>query len=126
MKIRWTQNSARFRITPTELKTLLAGSPITEALHLPGGMWTAEVAPSPNPTSIDLNPSGRLRLTLSPADLARLNDPNEEGVYFSTNSSTLFTYFIEKDFPCAHPRSAEAAEPECETFQPPKGFESKE
>jgi len=38
----------------------------------------------------------------------------------------LIRYFIEKDFPCIHPRAADALEGPSETFAPPPGFVSKE
>jgi hypothetical protein len=37
MKIRWTQNSVRFRITPSELAAIERGEAISETLQLPGG-----------------------------------------------------------------------------------------
>jgi hypothetical protein len=46
-------------------------------------------------------------------------------VYFQTADSAPFRYFIEKDFPCVHPRAAEALEPRTETFPPPPDFEAR-
>ena len=60
-------------------------------------------------------------LALSAADRARLAAPDAEGVYFQSPGG--LRYVIEKDFPCVHPRGAEAREPVTETFQPPPDFE---
>jgi hypothetical protein len=40
-------------------------------------------------------------------------------VYFSDSS---LRYYIEKDFPCLHPRPAEASESTTETFEAPSDF----
>jgi hypothetical protein len=34
-------------------------------------------------------------------------------------------FYIEKDFPCAHPRAGEAEEAPTPTFTPPPGFEAR-
>jgi hypothetical protein len=54
-------------------------------------------------------------------DREKLAVPETEGVYFTTNRPDrgLIRYFIEKDFPCIHPRAAEALEGPSETFAPP-------
>lgn len=129
MKIRWTQNSVRFRITPSELASLQNGAPVREALALPGagnnGCWRAEIAPRAAATAIALDFGRALRIALSADDLVRLAAPAAEGVYFSTPASAAqpeFKYFIEKDFPCAHPRAAESHEPSSEVFEAPEEF----
>jgi hypothetical protein len=69
--------------------------------------------------------SGALRLSLSEADRQKLSAPENEGVYFQSEGEPSLRYFIEKDFPCAHPRAADALEPATETFAPPAGFEER-
>lgn len=119
MKIRWTRGSVRFRITPTELESLQRGEAVEECLSLPGGpAWRATIAPAPSPASRLSGDSGALSLSLAAADLARLGDPSAEGVYFAEGD---LRYFIEKDFPCVHPRPVEVQET-TETFAPPAGF----
>jgi hypothetical protein len=129
MKVRWTDQSVRFRITPTELATLGRGEPIHTSLELPGGGWSATVQPDPNgETRLVGVRVGTVALYLSPSDVARLADPAEEGVYFHeplVGDPKGLRYYIEKDFPCAHPRPIEAAE-QTETFAPPPGFAERE
>jgi len=120
MKIRWTRSSVRLRITPTELDALASGTAVEETFAaFPGGGWAAKIEPDPNePTALTME-ENVLRLRLSGADRDRLAAPDAEGVYFE-QSGVL--YQIEKDFPCLHPRAAEAREPQTETFTPPTGF----
>ena len=115
MKIRWTEESVRFRITPTELDVLRRGEPALARLPIPGG-WAAGLYPAQAQTSLNVV-SGELRLLLSSEDTARLALPENEGVYFQQTETGL-RYYIEKDFPCEHPRSSEAQE-SSETFQRP-------
>jgi hypothetical protein len=132
MKVRWTGGSLRLRITPTELAALVRGEEIREALRLPGGgvTWSIVVRPFAAPkTGITYTgpcPGGVL-LNLAAADVERLARPDVEGVYFrscpeDTEPGVSLAYFIEKDFPCLHPRPADALEPSAETFAPPPGF----
>lgn len=116
MKIRWTRNSVRFRITPTELACLERGEPVGESLALPGGAgWTASICPKAAETALQMEGT-ELRLRLSAADGQRLSAPEEEGVYFRLGSEPALLYFIEKDFPCIHPRALDALEAATETF----------
>ena len=130
MKIRWTQNSVRFRITPSELAAIERGEAISETLQMPGSVapdavaWCAAITPTTDETSLTFE-SGRLNLSLSKANLQQLAVPENEGVYFQEAGETSLRYFIEKDFPCAHPRAADALEPTTETFVPPAGFEER-
>lgn len=118
MKVRWSTSSLRFRVTPTELDRLLRGEAIGVALALPGaGGWAVTMRPSAEPTGLAAGPEG-ITLALSSEDLARLADPSAEGVYFSTRSEPPLRYFVEKDFPCAHPHAEEACEEETERFAP--------
>ena len=121
MKIRWNSQSVRLRISPSELASLEKGEAVEETLRLGGASsWRARLEPA---ASTGLKTSGVvLSFSLSAADLARLTDAENEGVYFTLDG---FRYFVEKDFPCAHPRAAEAAEPAAETFEPPVGFEER-
>jgi hypothetical protein len=125
MKIRWTRHSLRLRISPSEMDVVLGGGDVSEVLALPGvgGRWSASLAAG-DETGIALE-NGSLRLTLSRQDRARLAVPDAEGVYFETEGETPVGYYVEKDFPCAHPRAAEAAEPPSETFAAPPGFEER-
>lgn len=113
MKIRWTEESVRFRITPTELEMLRRGEPARVRLPLPGG-WSAGIYPGQATTHLDVA-SGEIRLRLSVGDMARLLLMETEGVYF-TQAETNLHYYVEKDFPCEHPRPSEAQEVS-ETFQ---------
>ena len=118
MKARWTHESLRLRITPTELGQLTAGQPLAETLRVPGGAWHIRVVPSDEALSVHAD-GGVMVVQLSPDDVARLADPAREGVYAHTPGLRLM---VEKDFPCAHPHTADAAEPPSERFAPTAGF----
>lgn len=120
MKIRWTRSSVRLRITPSELDALANGAVVEEKFAaFPGGGWAAKIEINPHePTALRMEGSV-LRLRLSCADRDRLAAPDAEGVYFDQNG---VIYQIEKDFPCLHPRAAEAREPHTQTFMPPGDF----
>ena len=117
MKVRWTRASLRLRVTPAELDALLAGEASVERIELPGGAWTVSLEPA-GATGPALE-GGVLRLGLSPDDRALLAEPDREGVYFAAAG---LRYQVEKDFPCAHPRAVDAAEPAADTFPAPEGF----
>lgn len=120
MKVRFTERSVRLRITPEELETLQCDEEIHAAFSLAGGSWSARVAPSQS-TTLSMN-GGALLFSLSREDVHALCEPDREGVYFSQDETR---YFIEKDFPCAHPRADEAAEAATSTFAPPADFEER-
>lgn len=122
MKVRWTDASLRLRITPTELASLVLGTACTETLALPGGVsWAVTVRPGMATSA--LVPNGdSVELWVTPADLGRLVDGDCEGVYFATEDVHPMRFFIEKDFPCAHPHPVEAAEPETERFTPTRSY----
>lgn len=125
MKIRWTKNSVRFRITPSEFVAIERGESVSEVLYLPeGASWRAAIVPDAGETSFAFD-AGELRILLGEADRQRLAEPGREGVYFQFDGEAALRYFIEKDFPCAHPRAADALEPQTETFAPPPGFEER-
>ena len=119
MKIRWNQNSIRYRITPTELKALHDGLEVSESLALPGGSWDACLRIGQT-SSLTMD-SNQIVISLSPADQLKLEEIGEEGVYFKTSNGVR--YFIEKDFPCAHPHNEQACEEESERFTPTAEFE---
>ena len=100
------------------------GEAVDVALSLPGGVgWRAVIEIGP---ATMLRAAGAdVRLALSPADLARLSAPDAEGVYFTADGDKPLRYFVEKDFPCAHPGAKEAKEPPTETFAPPPGFKER-
>lgn len=123
MKIRWTKNSVRFRITPSELGALQRDETIHESFPLKAS-WNAAIAPSFGATELQFM-DGELKMLLSKSDLDALSNPQNEGVYFQMDSAESIRYFIEKDFPCANPRAPEAAEPITETFLPPSNFEKR-
>ena len=116
MKVRWMENSLRLRITPGEFAALQAEETVEEVALFPGG-WRVTLQPGPEST-LSAEQPGDVRLTLSRDSLAELCQPETEGVYFTQEP---FRFFIEKDFPCVHPRPKEAQE-STETFVPPVGF----
>lgn len=122
MKVRWTEGSVRLRITPSELAALEQGEIITE--EIAPGAWRAELAADSGATRIELD--GRhLRLTLSEPDRLALGEPEREGIYFSQECPLPMRFYVEKDFPCVHPRAVDALEPATETFEAPAGFEER-
>jgi hypothetical protein len=128
MKIRWTKSSVRFRITPSEFAALQSRQSISETLFLPGGgAWQVVIGPGQSSTALTFE-DGALHLNLGEDDRQRLAEPEREGVYFQMEAApncAEMRYFLEKDFPCAHPRASDALEPHSETFTPPLGFEER-
>ncbi len=112
MKVRWNRSSLRLRITPDELAALERGQACEERLGIPGG-FLMRLEPA-DLTALDSS-HGLVRFGLSKVDLARLSAPEVEGVYFQAE----IRYYVEKDFPCAHPRAAEAPEVKTATFDRP-------
>jgi len=105
MKVRWTRDHLRLRITPSELEMILEGKPVTERFQLSGGPgWETAVVPAERATELVW----------------------VEGVYFDRAGDPPLRYFVEKDFPCAHPRAGRRNETPSETFKPPAGFEARE
>jgi hypothetical protein len=119
MKVRWMEGSLRLRITPGELAALMAGETSTETAVFPGG-WTITLRPGPQST-VTSDAPGTVVLTLAPDSVTELARPETEGVYF-TKEQAGYRFLVEKDFPCVHPRPAEALEPVTETFDAPAGF----
>ncbi len=117
MKVRWMEESLRLRITPGELEALQSGETSTEAAAFPGG-WRVTLKHGTESTLSTTSP-GIVALTLAPEAIAELSQPETEGVYLHKD---IYRFLVEKDFPCVHPRPAEASEPQTETFAPPTGF----
>lgn len=119
MKVRWTRTSLRLRITPAELEAIVQGEPVGETLPMAG--WSVRVVRAPGTTELTMV-SGSVALALSPSDAQLLAEPDREGVYFDRGIGEPVRYFIEKDFPCVHPKAMEALEAPTETFPEPVGF----
>lgn len=124
MKVRWTDSSVRLRITPTELAALEQGETLRARLAFPGGAWAISLLPRSEVTDLRFA-DGEARLLLSAQDGMRLSHPEAEGVYFETDPPDPIRFYVEKDFPCAHPTAAEAREPQTEAFAPPADFEAR-
>ena len=122
MKVRWNGSSLRLRITPSEMDTVVSNGQVLECLEFPGGLaWRVILAAGPETALVSDGTS--VLLSLSPADRTALAAPEAEGVYFGTPDGLRF--YVEKDFPCVHPRAAESREPATPTFEAPSGFEQR-
>lgn len=124
MKVRWTESSLRLRITPTELAALTRGEIVRARLAFPGGAWGVALVPQADATDLRWA-DGEAQLLLSAEDGERLSQPDAEGIYFELDEPEPIRFFVEKDFPCAHPSAAEAREPVTEAFAPPPDFEAR-
>ena len=121
MKVRWTTGSVRFRITPSEMELLRDHRVASVELMVLGDAWRATIIPTKSSTDLSLC-CGNLKLSLAFDDIDRLADPSTEGVYFRTKGQISVRYFVEKDFPCIHPKPEEVEETSTETFAAPQGF----
>ena len=121
MKVRWTKNSLRLRITPHELAMLRDGDSLHETLQIAAVVVWRVAVESGERTELR-GVEGEIVLSLQSADLDTLMQTQREGVYFSSGD---LRYYIEKDFPCAHPRASQSEEVESETFAPPHDFEER-
>jgi hypothetical protein len=132
MKVRWNNNSLRLRITPPELAALEQGRCVREEIRFPGssvGGWSVMIQPGNTDTSLRQQGCSVL-LQLGSSDRQRLSAPDAEGVYFEvkpeeqsdSRTKIAFRYYIEKDFPCIHPRAGDALEEPTETFPTPLHF----
>ncbi|MBC8138639.1 MAG: hypothetical protein H8F28_22395 [Fibrella sp.] len=132
MKVRWTSGSLRLRISPTELASLERGEPLEERMRVPGApvgsSWTILLLPGGKVSEISASGSVVL-FDISRADVEQLAEPASEGIYCQQvaagDSREEFSFYVEKDFPCVHPRPSEVNEPDSETFAPPVGFEER-
>lgn len=119
MKVRWTNDGLRLRITPRELAALERGDVVCEALWFAGGGgWTIALDPD-GPSAGATWSAGIVRVELTPTHVRRLAAPDAEGVYAHTADMRLV---VEKDFPCAHPHAPEAHEAETERFAPTAAY----
>ncbi len=126
MKIRWMNGSLRLRVSPSEFASLQNGDAVTEVLGAPGrGQWAATCVVG-DVTAIEIV-DGNLTFTVSHSDMERFAAPDAEGVYFSDESDLPFKYYVEKNFPCAHPHAPEACAMDAPlgTFVPPAAFEAR-
>jgi hypothetical protein len=100
------------------LETLKGDGIIRETLEISGSgiVWQAEVAQGVEKDSSLTYDGATLRMFLSKSDITRLANTDDEGIYFKKSD---FRYYLEKDFPCVHPRAAEAEEPQTPTFSSP-------
>lgn len=121
MKVRWTEESVRFRITPTELDTLLSGDAVQQTLAVSGGEWCAELSADDGDVPCLAWRGPVLSVTLTCGELVALADAKAEGVYLRLGEPRC-RVLVEKDFPCAHPHADEACEPETERFVPTPGY----
>ncbi len=103
MKVRWTENSLRLRITPAELELLRGRQAVMTIMQI--GAWEVFLEGGPWESQL-LTRGAQIHVHLSPADLTALLEPSAEGVYLTRDD---FKYYVEKDFPCEHPRPAEVA-----------------
>jgi hypothetical protein len=106
MKVRWTENSLRLRVTPSELAALQSARPVAARLEYPGGSWQVVVRPEGEITSL-CGSGPTVCLFLGSRDLGLLSAPDAEGVYFREGD---FRYY------------AEALEAPTECFDAPVGF----
>jgi len=126
MKVRWTRDSLRLRITPTEMAALGAGASATAAIGFPGGhVWAITLSPGAEETGLNSSEQG-VFLSLSAPDLAALALPEAEGVYFQWDGPQPLRYYVEKDYPCVHPRAGESGETPTEAFPAPDGHQMSE
>jgi hypothetical protein len=126
MKVRWTSDSVRLRITPTELAALERGEVQRQEISFPGGSgWAVRVDPDGPPLGLRWL-EGTLLIHLSRPDVERLAEVDREGIYLGGGPTPRgIRLLIEKDFPCAHPHSEEAAEPETERFGPTQSYRAR-
>ncbi len=100
MKIRFTTSSLRVRITPNELERIANRETLELGFGLAGG-WEFRLEAGEQ-TKLETR-DGMVVLKLSNTDAMMLTEPTREGVYFEADG---VRFFIEKDFPCEHPRSS--------------------
>lgn len=114
MKVRWTETSLRLRITPSELELLREHQVVMVVMQI--GAWELFLEAGPWESQL-LTRGSQVHVHLSSADLAALLEPTCEGVYLTRGD---FKYYVEKDFPCEHPRPAKIALEVAQTFPRPE------
>ena len=83
MKVRWTHESLRLRITPTELRSLLDGEGVCERFEVAGkAVWEIALMPTEGQTHLTTD-SSSVRVAVSKSDRQRLAAPDREGLYFA-------------------------------------------
>jgi len=118
MKIRWTSTSVRLRITPTELAAMMRNEIVREEIRFGSASWSVCVVAGCAHTDYRIM-DGAFIIYLSVNDREELADPEAEGIYFEPTDQSPVRLSIEKDYPCEHPRGADAKEPQTETFAAP-------
>lgn len=108
MKVRWTHESLRVRITPAELDTLVRGGDLTTAL----GGWTVQMRRGGEVLGVQWD-GPAVTVQIPGKDLETFADEARDGVYAH---QTGFRLLVEKDYPCRHPHPEEAREPATERF----------
>ncbi len=122
MKVRWTRDSIRLRISPSELDVLGRGEVVHEGIAFPGGLfWNVTLRPGVDKTIL-ASDEHTVYLSLTRDDRDTLAQPETEGIYFQWDGPQPLRCSVEKDFPCVHPRAAQAHEPVTQTFEAPPGF----
>jgi ribonuclease inhibitor len=99
VKIRFTTSSLRVRITPNELEQIKNRESLELTFGIDGG-WKFRLEAGEQ-TKLESRDEVVV-LKLSNADAILLAEPTREGVYFESYD---VRFFVEKDFPCEHPRS---------------------
>jgi ribonuclease inhibitor len=99
VKIRFTTSSLRVRITPNELERIANRETLEFGFGLAGG-WKFRLE-ADEQTKLESR-DGVVVLGLSDVDAVLLTEPSREGIYFESDG---VRFFIEKDFPCEHPRT---------------------
>jgi hypothetical protein len=99
---------------------LRAGEDVIEAPTFPGLCWVAKIRYSNGRPALAAD-GADLIVFLDSESINTLISPVSEGVYFKTDSG--FRFFVEKDFPCAHPHSPDAEEESTERFEVTAAFE---
>ncbi len=99
MKIRFTSSSLRVRITPNELERIKNREKLELNFGIPGG-WQFVLAPDEQ-TRLETR-DDVVVFGLSAMDATILAEPTREGMYFEAEG---LRFFVEKDFPCEHPRT---------------------
>lgn len=99
MKIRFTTSTLRVRITPNELERIANREALELGFGIAGG-WKFRLEAG-GQTKLESR-DGVVILKLSNADAIFLAEQTREGIYFESDS---IRFFVEKDFPCEHPRT---------------------
>jgi hypothetical protein len=89
MKVRWTGDSLRLRITPGELDALERGEEVCEALAFPGGgAWSVRLDPAAPAAALAWD-GGTAQVGLAPSDVRRLAAPEAETARFAPTPAFL-------------------------------------